>query len=86
MPFLKKTHPGGDSFGHQWINDGDVVEVTDEEAGVLLRIPANDFTVVNSPDKPVEVAEPAPTDEVEVVEAPKRRGRPPKAANAPVEE
>jgi len=48
MPLLMKLTPGSDSLGHAWRNAGDIVEVTEEHARLLLAIPDADFVVVAS--------------------------------------
>lgn len=40
---VRKRNPGGDSFGHQWVNGGDVVEVDNEHAAELVRVDPDEF-------------------------------------------
>jgi hypothetical protein len=44
--FLRKKTAGSTSLGHTWHNDGDVVEVPDEDGYVLLRIADAGFEAV----------------------------------------
>lgn len=76
---LRKTRgvPGSAPGGYEWPTVDTVVVVPDAFALELLAIPDAGFEeVLPEPDPATEVA---PVDEdAEVVEAPKRRGRPPK--------
>lgn len=57
---LRKAHAGSCNLGYTWPEDGSVVEVTQEHAGLLLAVPDGDFSV--AADKPdAEISEaPAP--------------------------
>ncbi len=44
--FLRKDKAGATSLGHVWHNDGDVIEVPDEHAHILMRIRDAGFSVV----------------------------------------
>lgn len=49
---LRKASAGGDSFGHQWPEDGAVVQVEYDQAMTLLAIPDGGFTVADQPEDP----------------------------------
>lgn len=89
---LRKERAGSDSWGHDWPEDGAVVEVDYDQAMVLLAIPDAGFTVVDKPApkqaKKPELSEVAPEPEPDASPdskpAPRRGGRPRK--NTEVEE
>lgn len=58
---LRKRLAGSDSYGHQWGEDGAVVQVSYDEAMALLAIPDGGFTVADQPEdqQPAEQAEPS---------------------------
>ena len=62
---LRKARAGADSYGHIWPTDGAVIEVTYEQAMVLLAIPDGGFCVV---DQPADKPKPKPAPEPEMVE------------------
>lgn len=47
MVALRKAQAGSDSFGHIWSKPGAVVEVTPEQAQILLGIPDGGFSVAS---------------------------------------
>lgn len=47
MPLLRKASGGATVLGYTWARDGAVVEVTDVAALILLRIPDNDYSLVD---------------------------------------
>lgn len=49
MPFLRKLCGGCSVLGYTWATDGQVVEVTDEHARILLSIQDADYTEVPAP-------------------------------------
>lgn len=49
MPYLRKTCGGATVHGYTWANSGDVVEVSDDIARMLLAIPDADFVEVAAP-------------------------------------
>lgn len=67
MVLVRKRRAGSSSHGHQWPDDGAVVDVPEVDARELVAIPDGGFDVV----------EPDPTPDEDV--APRlRRGRPPR--------
>jgi hypothetical protein len=64
---LRKASAGADSFGHEWPEDGAVVEVDYDHAMALLAIPDGGFSVADQKDEP-EIAEPDPGPEMSEVE------------------
>jgi hypothetical protein len=51
---LRKERAGVDSFGNVWATDGAIVDVPDEQARELLRIPDGGFTEAGPNDTPTK--------------------------------
>ena len=58
---LRKEQAGSDSFGNVWTEDGAVVEVTEDQARILLRILDGGFSEVAPDVSFSEVAPQAPS-------------------------
>ena len=92
MKLVAKKQPGG-ALGRHWDHPDQAIEVSDEEADALLRLPNGpggfylvEFTPFEEPDgeedlhevgDPDGIAEVTPLPEIGEV-VPRRRGRPPK--------
>lgn len=60
--YVRKNHPGGDSFGHQWPHAGDVVEMDAEQAGILTSTDPGEFEASTTPFDTKPPADEPPAD------------------------
>ncbi len=80
--YLRKAQAGS-APGHQWTHDGEVIEVDDDLAQVLLAIPTGGFSEAAPPQEaPVEPEpDPEPEKEPEAAPEPSEDEEPPKPKN-----
>ena len=94
MAHLSKDAPGtaagriaGTDWTFTWDEAGQAIEVPDEVALDLTRIPDGGYHLAEPPAEPEPVEEPAPEPEISEAPAPRKRTAAKKAAEtAPVEE
>lgn len=78
--FLRKAHAGS-APGYTWEHDGQVIDVDDDLAYELLRIPRGGFSVAEEPEPEIETPEEFDTqfeqgEPVEITEEPEPEATP----------
>ena len=79
---VRKEYAGSDSLGHVWPKDGSIVEVSYEDALLLVRIPDGGFSIVEPAKGFPEGFPPALEPEDQAEQAPVRVVEPHPAPNA----